>query len=302
MTVKFTSLMLGLGLVAAHCGVAAAADWNNGGESYRRYGGGAAVPVPAPAPIPGSVADWYVRGDLNFSAVSSGKTSYSGPHIDLKSPDDMPRYFGAGFAVGRYITPSIRADLSIDYRSKQRLATGATVNHRDVTRVDATTGDTTVQHWTDTYSNEARIGNYAAMLNAYYDLGSYRGFTPYIGAGAGVAMHTLTRAASDHHVCDTMDTFPAAGPPNVIGANCPSSLAGYSSDAKSTTAYGFAGALMVGASYEVSPGVLWDSGYRMMYYSGQVAQTVNTGLGASMINIGDRIDHEFRTGMRWNID
>lgn len=302
MTIKTTSLLLGFGLLAAQAGMATAADWNNGAESYRRHVGGAAVPVPAPAPIPVTAAEWYVRGDVNFAATSSGKTGYTGPHLDLKSPDDMPRYFGASFSIGRYLTPSIRAEVSIDYRSQQRLATGTTVNQRTVTNVDTLTGDTTVQHWTDTYNNEARIGNYAAMLNAFYDLGKVGGFTPYVGAGAGVAMHMLSRASVDGHVCDTMDTYPAAGPPNTIGAACSATLTGVSNDKRVTTGYGFAGALMAGVSYEISPGVLWDSGYRMMYFSGSVAQTSNTGLGASMINIGDRIDHEVRTGVRWNID
>lgn len=300
MTWKTTSLMLGIGLLAASAGLAAAADWNNGAGGIKVYRNGAAVPVPAPSPIPVHAADWYVRADLNFAATSSGSVGSSGPRLDLKDPDEMPRYFGGGIAVGRYLTPSIRADISLDYRSQQRFASGTTVHtDRTITRTNGTITDT--DRWTDTYSNEARIGNYAAMLNGYYDFRTGSPFTPYLGAGVGISMHMLSRTASDTHSC-TMDSFDSASGTLTTGLGCGSSTASFSNGNTNSTAYGFAGALMAGVAYEVSPGVLWDSGYRLMYTSGKVAQTSNTGLGASMISIGDRVDHEFRTGVRWNID
>ena len=325
MTSKMTSLMLGLGLVAASAGVAAAADWNNGGESYKRYGGAAAVPVPAPAPVPMSSADWYVRGDLNFPIGSSGSLDTTGvnPAFDVKRPDDMPRYFGGSIGVGRYITPSIRAEMAIDYRSQQRMASGA-VTYAQVVRsagtpitvsVPATLTTpafnvlqsvTLTNHYSVNDAEEARVGNYAAMLNFYYDLKdpSYRGFTPYVGAGVGISMHTLRRSNAINARCLSQDIDYAAVPVAGIPAT---SATGSCSDFQtqgtaSGTAYGLAGALMAGLGYEISPGVTWDTGYRFMYQNGHVSVSRDALTGPSIINIGDRIDHEIRTGVRWNID
>lgn len=301
MTAKFTSLMLGLGLLATSAGLAAAADWNNGANGIKDYRSSAAVPVPAPAPIPVSGADWYLRTDLNFAATSSGTTGYTGPYLDLKNADDMPRYFGATLGFGRYITPSIRAEFTIDYRSRQRVASNVTTNYRTlVTNPSATQTDT--EHWTDNYSNEARIGNYAALISGYYDFRNGSPLTPYIGAGVGIGMQMLSRAASDNHSC-TMDSLDTTTGITTSDLACTHTTTGsFTTARQDVTAYGFAGALMAGVSYEISPGVLWDSGYRLMYFNGNVTQTSNTGLGASMIKIGDRVDHEFRTGLRWNID
>lgn len=300
MTAKTKSLMLAFGLLAASTGLAAAADWNNGAGGINVYRGGAAVPVPAPAPMPVQAADWYMRADLAFAATSGGNVGQSGPYLDLKAPDDMPRYFGGGIAVGRYITPSIRADFSIDYRSKQRLASGTTVNNR----IETTTvgGLKTIEHWSDSYNNEASNGNYAFMLNGYYDFRNDSRFTPYVGAGVGVSMRTLSRVADDQHTCVSTDTIQADGSVTSAAGGCTTPTPASYSSSQNATAYGLAAALMAGVSYEISPGVLWDSGYRFMYFNGNVAATAPTGLGGSVIKIGDRTDHEFRTGLRWNID
>lgn len=301
MTARTTSLLLALGLMAASTGLAAAADWNNGAGGIRVLRSGAAVPVPAPAPIPVQAADWYVRADLNFAAASSGSVDATGPYLDLKGAGDMPRYFGGGIAIGRYLTPSIRTDVSIDYRSQQRFVSNTTVDTtRTVVRNPSATV-TTTEHWRDNYSNEGRIGNYAAMINGYYDFRNDSKFTPYIGGGVGIGMQMLTRQAADTHSC-TMDSFDATTGNTTTNLACQTTTASFSNAKEVVTAYGFAGALMAGVSYEISPGILWDSGYRLMYLNGNVAQTSNTGLGASMIKVGDRVDHEFRTGLRWNID
>ncbi|NJM54841.1 MAG: porin family protein [Verrucomicrobiae bacterium] len=94
-----------------------------------------AVPVPAPKPAPSPERDWYVRGDLGFNF-------YAGD-------DSEDKLFG-GIGFGRYITPSLRADLTMNFK------------HSD-------------DH------------NFVGLANIYWDFERHSAFKPYLGLGVGGA-------------------------------------------------------------------------------------------------------------------
>lgn len=77
------------------------------------------------------------------------------------------------------------------------------------------------------------------LANAYIDLGTFRGITPYVGGGIGFASIT-TMGFKDQNV--------------------PNNSTFYADRDKTTT--NFAWALYAGMSYDVTPAVTLDFGYR----------------------------------------
>lgn len=323
MKINATSVMLGLGLAAGLAGAA------NAGGSYSDIGiktsrdAAVAVPVPAPVPMPVSAANWYVRGGISTGVLATGGDAYAVGALSFptKSANDMPNYLGLDVAAGYYVMPWLRVEMELDYRTKQRVAAAAGAQGRTtITQSTQTvTGNngvitqtmtqqlTTTRTWSDTTTEEAHAGNYAAMFNAYFDFKNSSPFTPYIGAGVGVTMNTLYRGGTDAHAC-THETVVGAADAvwNIPAVNTASNTCTVSDSAasstKNATAYGLAASLMAGVAYEVSSGVFVDAGYRMMYLNGKVAAVRDSALGASMLNLEDRIDHEVRTGVRFNFD
>jgi opacity protein-like surface antigen len=78
------------------------------------------------------------------------------------------------------------------------------------------------------------------MANAYFDLGNWNGFTPYIGGGIGAANVTIS---------DFQDVNVQAG------------AYGY---AKDHSTWNFAWAINPGVAYEITPKVTLDLSYRFL--------------------------------------
>jgi len=111
-------------------------------------------------------ARFYVFGSGMWTSVEDSDVSDSGLSGTLESES------GWGFAggVGYIIGPHLRSELEMSYRKNDldRL----TVRGFGLNASGAVSGDATV---------------WAGMLNAIYDVGTWAGFTPYLGLGAGVA-------------------------------------------------------------------------------------------------------------------
>jgi len=89
----------------------------------------------------------------------------------------------------------------------------------------------------DGVSAEAEVGIKTLMLNAYWDITKYGDFTPYVGAGLGVAWVKTELSAS---------------------------ASGIGSLSIDDTASVFAGQVGVGCSYAVTDSVALDLGYRCL--------------------------------------
>lgn len=100
----------------------------------------------------------YIRADAGFAmlATNPDKKEYS------KKPKSSPVY-GVGF--GYKFTDHLRSDVTITHRSNFKYS-------------GKTTSGT---------AESQKISSTAIMLNAYYDIMQYKGFTPYVMAGAGMA-------------------------------------------------------------------------------------------------------------------
>ena len=151
-------------------------------------------PPPPPPPMPIEVGGgWYLRGDV-------GASVYTRP--TLKTYDDCgdcytdKRSFdnaigGGGFAgvgVGYQFTPFFRGDVTGEYRYSTGLR-GA--NYYNYGSDDYGNG---------LYGYEKTKSHYDAgvfLANAYFDLGTWYGITPFVGGGVGVALNHLGGYQSD---------------------------------------------------------------------------------------------------------
>ena len=309
---KRTTVLLSLGLAVLAATPADAGDWNNGAGPIRDHGGMAGVPVPAPVPIMESFS-WYVRGDVGVAFKSQGQAVIDtalGAHL-TESYDSKEGMFHGSVGFGRYITNSVRFDFTGDARGSQKALSGTksytattitpgpnvTLTHINpltgATVVDYTGPSTQINTYSVERSDEARISNHTLLANLYYDFNRGGGINPYIGAGVGAVVHEGKYKYSQKAHCEytTNSIGVPDGPQPCLLPDIPK--AGHPSSAN----FGLAAAAMAGVTYEISPGILIDTGYRLMYQGGNTSIRA----GGDLITGEARTDHEFRTGVRWNI-
>jgi opacity protein-like surface antigen len=128
-------------------------SWDPGPFSYER---------PAPRYVE-MVSGWYVRGDFGYRFNHVGSVEASRAVTTHKYPDSLGLTFGAGYKYQWF-----RSDVTVDYapRVTARASSASAVSQPQYsTKLDAL----------------------SLLANFYLDLGTWGGFTPYVGAGAGVS-------------------------------------------------------------------------------------------------------------------
>lgn len=236
------ALLLGLVTTAALGAAAHAADmpdtWNPG--PYVR---------PAPRPLE-LVSGWYLRGDAGyrFNHVSS----FQAPNAttDVKYADSLGLTFGAGYKYQWF-----RTDLTLDYGP--RVGTQAT----------SSLGASQPQY-------TMKVATLSVLGNVYMDLGTWWGFTPYIGGGAGVSYlqgrnYTDTTLPVNHAVTNDRTTFSWAA--------------------------------MAGVSYRINTRFSVDLGYRHLNL-GDLRTSTGTNLASDRTRWQGLSTDEVRIGLRFMLD
>lgn len=143
---------------------------------------GAVTAIPAaqaadmPEPIPPvAVGGWYLRGDIGYSNQQVDELD-NALYDTLVSLDEVSRDFTGApfldFGIGYRWNRWFRTDITGEYRSKSEF------NGMDI--YDAGTGP-----FPDVYT--AKKSEWLALVNGYVDIGTWRGITPFVGAGVGAA-------------------------------------------------------------------------------------------------------------------
>jgi opacity protein-like surface antigen len=208
--------------------------------------------LPAPSEPDAETKNWYLRGDVGVGFISAepslavatprASVSRGGPPAEWAFDKGAPPPFGMIDAgVGYRFNPWLRTDGTLEYRgggfrSRSRL-------------VEATFGGTAEA----AYADSGGVSSIVGLVNAYLDLGTYWGFTPFIGAGAGFADNRVSG------VTDRGVAYPSGGP---IAASAGSFAGG----SKTSLAW----ALMAGLGFDLSPSLRLELGYRYLNY-GSVA-------------------------------
>ncbi|MAW86158.1 MAG: heat resistant agglutinin 1 protein [Phyllobacteriaceae bacterium] len=232
---------------------------------------------------------WYIRGDVGYSISSSGSVSpyrtfaggVYGTHAWDSARIESDWTFSAGF--GYHFNDWLRADLT---------------GERFKGRFDGTTSDpfacgnpldpTTTCASRDT----ADFTAYSVMANAYVDLGTVVGITPYVGAGAGVTWMRWGNLTNTSFCVDGTALCGGAGATTTTHTGMDSTR--------------FTWALMAGASYDISPNLKLDLGYRYRKVeSGAMFEfdAASQGAGATGAQGSDRglSSHAINIGLRYEL-
>lgn len=231
---------------------------------------------------------WYLRGDVGYT----GKLSREEPTFNTFS---VANNYRAGTVTGSSVSDDISAGIGIGYIFSDLIRADATL---DVFKGGFTTNGTGLDtcaiaspaNTSCSFSKTGEYRNYMAMANAYVDLGTISGFTPYVGAGAGFTKVQYRTATS---VGTCVDGIGACG----TMANVISSHTGQSEWRKTW-------ALMAGVSYDLTHNVKIDLGYKYSKIgSGDNyaynAEAITAGAVGSQGRDGGFERHEIRAGMRF---
>ena len=288
------ALPLAAALLAASTSLTIAADWvgrggviNGGIKDYSN-----AVPVPSPHPAPvQSVRDWYVRGDVGYNFYAHGEINEYGGVRGFEMDKTAGDAFG-GIGFGRYLTPSLRFDITSDFKTKRRLAP---TNQRFTEANTSLLG--VPANFDVAHTENAFTTNYSGMINLYYDFARHGAFRPYIGAGVGAGYNRIERTFDQTATCRDFDDDNNPLTPNVAcGGSVTATGRGL------TSSIGFAAAVMAGFAVDIAPGVKLDSGYRFLWSGTDAAITFDNALGSkNRLGTEDRFDHEIRTGLRLDL-
>jgi len=195
--------------------------------------------APPPAPMMDSASGLYLRGDVGVghmgeSSVTSIITTpgyvVQNPRFDRKSFDSNAF---ASVGIGYQFNSFMRADVTGEIRTNTRY--NATQSYDDIFGPQGCFN----ARCDNVYS--ASIRSSVFMANGYFDLGTWRGLTPYVGAGIGMANHKVSGLTDQ--------------------AQAPTSGYGSAADKSKTS---LAWSLMAGVGFEVTRNLKMEVGYRYL--------------------------------------
>lgn len=220
----------------------------------------------APEYVPVEIGSgWYLRGDVGYSLKDTYKnrTFGSGGYTMLLDESNQP--VTASFGIGYHFNDFLRAEANVGTLPYYK----AGLNYLTVEP------DNTVE---SRVGVEAKNRMWSGIVNVYGDLGTFAGFTPYVGVGAG--MVSAKRQYRFHQ--DYVD-------PNVVDYTFVDSKRNYS----------FAYTLGAGIAYNLSTNLALDVGYQ--YMSAPRAERVEI-VGPATYAIHKGVDfHQVKVGLRYSL-
>lgn len=221
------------------------------------------APALEPPPVEQPVlfgTGWYIRGDLGIAK----DTPLPVGGATLPSSKSFPNSWSIGAGFGYKYNSWLRTDVTLDWRRPREFqgntgflpcAQGSTPVVDPLTGI--TTGSTFI-YGTCADNTRARLTSLHALFNVYADLGTWGGFTPYVGAGVGV--NWIYQKVSQNWFMGNGLNY------NLSWVDPFSSMTYYANwdMARSVKTVQLAWALMGGVSYAVTPNTSIDVGYRYL--------------------------------------
>ena len=260
-----------------------------------------AVDAPAPYPV-ADTSGWYLRGDVGVGANAIGGAKTNPTGISTLGTGDVgsevwdgvdvshSALFDAG--VGYQFNNWFRADVTGELRG------GASFSGLQV--INVASGPDAGYQAADFY--KGNLSTALAMVNAYADLGTWYGFTPYVGAGVGVAFNHFSGGLDQGQIGAVGGVGPVSPSGGVLGASTTTNLA-----------WG----LMAGVGFNVTRNLKLELGYRYLDYgkftSGGSSCLSGSGSAGtySLANCGGKpfsvaskelTSNDFKIGLRYYFD
>ncbi len=288
----------------------------------------------APLSIPASQAptaveigsNWYLRGDVGVGFDDLPTVSLGGGYLPavasvpaaFSQTGSNSATFDGGLGVGYRFNNYLRLDATWDYRfGPGKTLSGVVVcPYAPLTPVnnattglpagflykpsDACYGSMPLKQYNDTF-----------LANAYIDLGTYSGFTPYVGAGLGMNINSMQGSLNFYqasnaqpYAANLTNPYPLVVPSVWVGPTgqslVPQPNIAFSQQiwnrSFSSTTYRAAWALMAGVGFQLSPSATLDVNYRYLN-SGEVTTVLNPLLGLKVKQ--NNVSQQIRVGIRY---
>lgn len=242
-------------------------------------------PPPIEAPPPPDFGGWYLRGDtgIGINQIDSLRSTFDDPRVYASAPGFDQYSIGdsalIGLGVGYQFNSWLRFDLTGEYRfaSNYRATQSYTDYWSAQNFVPSPCGGPigATPRCYDLY--QAQVRSAVFLANAYFDLGTWYGITPFVGGGLGLANHWFQHFN---------DWGPATG--------------GFGM-ARDTEQTNFAWAVMAGVAYHVTPNLKMELGYRYLDMGKITTQPIICSPGVSpcerqSFNLAS---HDIRLGFRY---
>lgn len=286
-----------------------AADWGG----VRDMGGGVPVPVPAPAPVPtyDYDSDWYVGLAIGANISQSAKIKdsdidYLGnstPGFWARDSGDIgasPLFSGS---FGRYITPSLRAEIAIDYTPDSQISDPHKLGYvvsNSAPKFSGNGGIDTNDYFVSR-TDTVKLARTTGLVNLIYDIQTGTRFTPYIGGGVGFTWRSLRRSYTEGATCIGA-TNSIDGDYSGCSGNSNLPANGTTSGSSSKQQLDFAAAVQAGLAYNVTDSIVWDNGWQMLWESNAIVSSAPSASGENRIVFKDSMVQQFRSGIRIKFD
>lgn len=239
------------------------------------YARAADLPPLLPPPPAVEYGGWYLRGDIGLAKQRLDNldhplfaTATNFNWIDKGGFDAAPTF---GLGIGYKYNSWLRFDGTVEYRGKAGFH--ALDSYFD--NVTPCPGPGNI--CTNDYSGAK--SEWLALFNTYFDLGTWKSLTPFVGFGLGT---TYTQI---HHFRDT----------NVIAGG-----GGY---ARPAGTWDFAWALYAGFAYDVTPNFTVEFAYRYVDLGDAKTATLNNLAGGcttcAPMQFKGLSSHDLKLGLRW---
>jgi opacity protein-like surface antigen len=252
-------------------------------------------PLPEAPPLPPAefAGNWYIRGDVGIASYSTNR--WTQPVTGLSPGDQL---LSAGF-ISKSIQGSALIGAGLGYQLNQWLRADVTAEYRTAVGLRGVFQETTFNPFAPLAllrQNEypGTLQSSVVMANAYADLGTWYGITPYAGVGVGLARHDLDGFA-DSGIVQTGTAFNSNNTPN--GPLTPVAF----SRVADKTWTNLAWALMAGLSYDITSNLKLDLGYRYMNLGDIRSSPIDCICGQTFpgFKIRNLASNELLIGMRW---
>lgn len=224
-----------------------------------------------------ALGGWYLRGDIGMSNQQLHGDLYN----ELMDTSDNVQFLDDGtfssapmarIGVGYEFNNWFRMDATVEYRGK---ADFSALDRYEVTDdADPTT-------WDGSNDYSAKKSEWLIMTNAYMDLGTWYGITPYVGGGLGASRVTIS---------------------SFRDVNTPTNGVAYAND---NSEWNFAWALHAGLGFDINERLTLDLGYSYTHLGDGESGDVIAFDGTNNINnpteFNDLTSHDFRFGLIYKL-
>lgn len=225
------------------------------------------VDIYEPEPIPEIGASWYLRGDIGISHQRVRRIDNAlydlATSVDVREKEFDASWF-AGLGVGYKFSDNFRMDVTGEYRGKS-----------DFYGLDVIDGGTTINEFR-TKKSEATF-----LVNAYWDIATWHGITPFVGAGVGASYNKI-HGLTDTNLADLPDGGGYAG---------------------SHGEWHFAWALHAGIGWELTRNLTLEVAYRYLSLgdgkSGDIIGNDGTNLVYNPLEFDRLTSHDVKIGLRY---